>query len=205
MQIHIISNPIAIPDESRMLSCLLELGSGIVHLRKPNLQAEELACLMEHIPKKYHSRIILHYHFELSKKFAFGGLHFNRNNIHQREYLQGDYKIGYSAHSVQEIASLEKVDYCFLSPVFDSISKQGYKSNFEPLELKSQLLKLKTDIQVVALGGITPANIPLIQKTGFDGAAVLGYLWNNINLSSSKTKHLAEIRKRYQALIQPLL
>ena len=61
-----------------------------------------------------------------------------------------------------------------LSPVFDSISKQGYRSAFDPDSLRPWL----EGKRVVALGGVTPERIPLLRDAGFSGAAMLGYFWN---------------------------
>lgn len=63
--------------------------------------------------------------------------------------------------------------YATLSPIFDSISKQGYKAAFNFDELQSALSKLK--LPVIALGGVTPEKIPLLTTLGFKGAAMLGH------------------------------
>ena len=41
-------------------------------------------------------------------------------------------------------------DYVFLSPIFDSVSKQGYQAAFEPAELRALL---PAPCPVIALGG----------------------------------------------------
>ena len=65
----------------------------------------------------------------------------------------------------------------FLSPIFNSISKCGYNSNFSEHSLteyaKKGLLK-----KVVALGGVEANNIELLNKYELYGAAVLGYLFS---------------------------
>lgn len=83
-----------------------------------------------------------------------------------------------SCHSFEEVEVLEgKLKYCFLSPIFDSISKEGYKAKFEAEELK-QFLKRDRKIKVIALGGVTNDNYLKLIKLGFDGAAFLGSVWS---------------------------
>ena len=60
----------------------------------------------------------------------------------------------------------------FLSPVFDSISKQGYASHFSEEQLRGHV-----DARVMALGGVTAGKIPWLADVGFGGCAFLGYLF----------------------------
>ncbi len=64
--------------------------------------------------------------------------------------------------------------YCFLSPIFDSISKTGYR---EPIRAITGLIGHR--LSQIALGGLEPDKTGLCRRAGFEGIAVLGYLWNN--------------------------
>jgi thiamine-phosphate pyrophosphorylase len=79
----------------------------------------------------------------------------------------------------------------FLSPIFNSISKVGYKSNFPEQELAEQMRNIPPDykIRIIALGGITPQNIAQLQHLGFGGVAVIGSLWKRY-AESKNIKHL---------------
>jgi thiamine-phosphate pyrophosphorylase len=50
---------------------------------------------------------------------------------------------------------------------------------------------------VIALGGITASNLSKVKDAGFDGAAVLGYVWNDfkkdldLNKLVNRYKHLS--------------
>ncbi len=76
-----------------------------------------------------------------------------------------------SLHSVEEIAGV-KEDYVFLSPVFPSISKPGYGGS-----LNLEELKVVVNRKVIALGGITEERLPIVERIGFGGAAMLGAVW----------------------------
>ena len=82
----------------------------------------------------------------------------------------------------------QKYDYIFLSPIFNSISKQGYNSNFTHKELLVlKRISLIND-KVYALGGVNKDNLVDVTSFGFGGASVLGYLWcDNINEVTSKS------------------
>jgi len=88
-----------------------------------------------------------------------------------------------SAHSFEELENIsESVDICFLSPVFDSISKFGYKTKFSKDELRKGIANWKNfhnSQKLFALGGIEAENIAEAVELGFDGAAVLGAVWHS--------------------------
>ncbi len=58
-------------------------------------------------------------------------------------------------------------DFLLLGPVFDSISKAGYKGrSFGHIPPNA-----------IAIGGVTPFNLEKLQQMGFYGAAMLGAIW----------------------------
>ena len=87
-----------------------------------------------------------------------------------------------SAHSFEELEKIsESAEICFLSPVFDSISKFGYKTKFSKDELRKGIANWKNfhrSQKLFALGGIEAENIAEAVELGFDGAAALGAVWH---------------------------
>ena len=75
-------------------------------------------------------------------------------------------------HYFPELAEWLGLDYRFLSPVFDSISKPGYLSAFTEEDLRGHV-----DADTFALGGVTPDKLELLEQLGFGGAAMLGAAW----------------------------
>lgn len=159
-------------DEARKITDILEKGEAdIVHLRKPGFTLEEISKILSEIPDQWHCKIKLHDHFELLDTFSLMGVHLNSRNPYAPP---GCYSISKSCHSLEEIDIQKNMDYLTLSPVYDSISKEGYKSNFDLEEIKEHLKKTK----VIALGGVTPSKFDELKEAGFAGAAMLGYFWN---------------------------
>lgn len=183
-----------LPKESLLLNRLFAEGMETVHLRKPDASANELAVLLEGIEKAYHSRIVLHDHFDLLTRFAVKGVHLNRRNPQAPE--QEGISVSRSCHSLEELRSIEAYDYVFLSPIFNSISKEGYDSRFPEAVLWEAKEKGLIHNKVYALGGITPEAIPLAARYGFGGVAVLGALWGDY----LQTQDINAIIKRYERL-----
>lgn len=148
---------------------LLEKGEAdFVHIRKPGSSIEEVESLIRSIPSKYHRKLKLHDHFDLIKRYNLGGVHLNSRNPVAPQNARS---VSKSLHSIDEINDAGKYDYFFLSPVFDSISKEGYKAAFDLEELEPVIRGKKA----VALGGVTPEKFEQLSKLGFYGAAMLGY------------------------------
>ncbi len=163
-----------IEDEARHIHELLEKGFDIVHLRKPDADVEQCRSLLRELSDEDRRKIIIHDYHELINEFELKGLHFNKNV----SLVPDDYK-GFktrSCHSLEEVIKYKNdYDYVFLSPIFDSISKVGYKSAFTEEMLKEANREKIIDEKVVALGGVTFDKIPYLKELNFGGAAMMGF------------------------------
>ena len=121
-----------------------------------------------------------------SKSFNIAGLHINRRNGYIPEGFNG--KISKSCHSVDELSNIDMYEYVFLSPIYDSICKQGYTSRFTTAELQEAHKTGAINSKVIALGGMTASRICEIKDFGFGGAAFLGYLFESENDKRLKDK-----------------
>ena len=176
MELKLIAYPTFFNGEEQIVSLLLQQYNFTFHLRKPSANTDEYRKFLKEIPESLHAKIILHDAFELHKEFNVQGLHFstfNRNNINAYENIPKSL----SCHSVDEVAAWDgKVEDMFLSPVFPSISKQGYNTTLDKVEMEKYLSQSRKS-KVFALGGIHVENISVIIEMGFDGIAVLGAVW----------------------------
>lgn len=177
MRFIVITEPQFIHNEAAIIARLLRWGADLVHIRKPEAAAKDVESLIKAIPTELHNRLVLHDCFELSAYFALHGLHLNRRNSALPDGFQGS--VSRSCHTLEEVERHKPMcDYVFLSPIFNSISKQGYASTFAPqtlLEAKEQGI---IDEKVFALGGITADKIEETKRYGFGGAALLGDVWS---------------------------
>lgn len=203
MKLIVISYPTFIPNEAMLIVQLFQHGLENFHLRKPEWEITQLEQLLSQIPVKFRNRIVIHDHFHLAEKYLLAGIHFTKRTKPQMDkWITFPGSKSISCHHIEELKSLnESINYAFISPVFDSISKDGYKSNLNFQELQSFLKKNKT-MQIVALGGISEKNITKCQQLGFDGVAVLGSIWKGNHSADEVISRFTKIQKACQIYAQ---
>lgn len=184
MQLITLTAETILSNEADILNLLFEEGLSLLHLRKPCSSAPAIKALLTGINPSYYKRIVLHDHFEMIPLFGLKGAHLNRRNPNSPN-LSG-ITVSRSCHSIQTIRNLEGYDYLFLSPVFDSISKQGYQHAFTQEELEAAGNNGIINSKIIALGGINSSTIPLAAEYGFGGVAVLGALWGDYATNGNK-------------------
>ncbi len=167
-----------IENEISIIHRLFEEGLSVLHIRKPHLSQSSYATFISKIDSQFHRQLMIHSHHQLQNQFDLRGLHFPAA---QHDFIIKEKKpsfiISTSFHSVNEIIEAQDlpIDYAFLSPIFNSISKLGYTGqNFN-------ISSLATIFPIVALGGIDIQNSKQLTSLGFDRAALLGYIWRNEN------------------------
>lgn len=177
MKLVVITRPDFFEGETDIVNDLFRSGMERLHLRKPKASEDELSAWLQSIDRQHYGRIVLHDCFSLVEKFSLGGVHLNSRNPEAPENIQG-ITVSRSCHSIDEVAEHKgRCNYLFLSPIYDSISKEGYGAAFSCIELKRAAEEGIIDSQVFALGGVSLEHIPEIRSLGFGGAAVLGALW----------------------------
>ena len=125
----VITLPQFFDGETEQIAQLLRCSISLVHIRKPQATVEETEHLIQAIPQEYHRRLVLHDHHELAMKYHLHGVHLNSRNPLPPQGWQGS--VSRSCHSLEEVKEWkERCDYVSLSPIFDSISKQGYRAAF---------------------------------------------------------------------------
>lgn len=176
MKFIVITPPEFIANEAERICQLFRLGIDLLHLRKPFATEEACAGLLQQIPPEYRRRIVAHDHFGLAASFGLHGIHLNRRHPAAPPSFNGT--ISCSCHSLGEAAERkEAMDYVFLSPVFDSISKHGYRSAYTHAQMEHAAGQGIIDNRVIALGGVALEHIPLLRSWHFGGAAFLGDVW----------------------------
>lgn len=172
----VITSPGYISDEADKINLLFEVGIRRLHLRKPDATSEDVARLVAQIDEQWYDKISVHYHFDVAEAFSLGGVHLSGRTPEAPKRWSG--LISASCHTLEEVTQKKRrLDYCFLSPIFDSISKIGYESAFDIEQLQVARDNQLIDNKVIALGGVSEENLDTIKKLGFGGYAILGALW----------------------------
>ncbi|WP_456088226.1 thiamine phosphate synthase [Parabacteroides sp.] len=192
----VITSPRFFQGESTILSHLFDEGMQRLHLRKPDSDANELRKLLDRIPDVHYPKVVLHDCFGLAVEYGLGGVHLNRRNRQAPDGFTG--AISRSCHSIGELGQFGQLDYLFLSPIFKSISKEGYGNGFEPETLRQASDAGIIHDKVIALGGIDLTTLPLLRPFRFGGAAVLGALWGS-HPSADKENSIINQYKKLQA------
>ncbi len=206
----LITLPELIPGEAALIVALQQAGAGIIHLRKPGADPNRLTALLDELKAAGadFQRLTLHGPESLARRYGFGGIHLKNDELDRRAEALSQHRdtksslesstlrLSGSAHSWDEARRWAPVvDYLWLSPLFDSISKVGYRSGIDLTEASRWLLNARQPQdtantndptrfpypeRIVALGGISAENIVRVRMAGFGGAAVLGDLWAKV-------------------------
>ena len=176
MKIIAITVPKIIDEDAYLISNLLKMGIHSIHLRKPEATINECRQLLTKLTDAERAKIIIHDYPELYTEFSLKGIHINKNITSLPDGYNG-FKTR-SCHSFEEITKYKhEYDYLFLSPIFDSISKHGYRSGFSEEELRHASNEGIIDNKVIALGGVTPDRIGYLESLNFGGVAMMGAIY----------------------------
>jgi thiamine-phosphate pyrophosphorylase len=171
----VISNETDLENESTIVNGLFEAGLDLFHLRKPHWKVEDQQGFLKKIKIEFLDKISVHQHHETISEFGLQYCHIKESD--RKKTVKKAVNLIYSTsfHNYNDLQFESHLwDYCFLSPVFDSISKTNYKSTFaQDFEIENDLYQ-----RVFALGGINKNNIKSVFERGFFGAAVLGAIWS---------------------------
>lgn len=181
MQLIVVSSAEDVADEPDIINALFNAGLCRFHLRKPLSSVQKVCALLNNVNPVFYHRIALHQHHEVAQTYGITRLHYTEQARKQTspELLElqkaEGYKLSTSIHNMQLLPSLTVFDYAFFGPVFDSLSKPGYQSC---IGADFRLNKQSAQPEVIALGGVEAQHLPQLKTMRFDGAAVLGTIWN---------------------------
>ena len=170
-----------IPNEIEILNQLFLEGLEYYHLRKPNKDYQAHCDYLNKINKQYHNKIVVHYHHELINDFNLKGIHFQEQKRIDNIDNPGRYfknlnlfgkTISSSFHEPKDLEDCYfEFDYHLLSPVFSSISKEGY--NGRGFDVNA------IDKTIIGMGGVTVDNLSAFDTLGYNGVGVLGGIWKS--------------------------
>ncbi len=193
MKLIVISSETVVRSEVAIINSLFAEGMELFHLRKPWYSAETVKKLMGGIEEKYHEKIALHLNHELADELGTKRLHYPERFIQEsdaekwQKQKDAGYLLSTSIHSLGTLSQRACFEYVFFGPVFDSISKPGY---YTTLNKEFSVAKTSEKPEVIALGGVKPTNLAMAKAMGFDGAGVLGYVWQTPGKALEKFKRL---------------
>mmetsp|Transcript_11192 Transcript_11192/g.33565 ORF Transcript_11192/g.33565 Transcript_11192/m.33565 type:complete len:233 (+) Transcript_11192:154-852(+) len=180
-QVIVITSPGAVVNEADTIHRLFNTGLRCLHVRKPDMTASQLhAYCNRTIPPHARMNVMLHGPAQVAQDLGMKGVHYTERTRPPPPLTRPGGQLSVST-AFHDLTQLQQpwglaLDYAFLSPIYDSISKQGYgAAAFERNQLQATLANCPTPI--VALGGITAGRLNDLRICGFAGAAVIGSVW----------------------------
>lgn len=208
----VITSPVAVPGEADYLEGLLEAGLEKLHIRKPADKKNDRPpgdkngdltpgdvreTLLERLAPRWSSRLVLHGGkdaVELARRYKVPQVH---GHWHRPWLDDGRPGIAVSAslHSWEEVREVPPgaLEYVFLSPLFDSISKPGYLAGDGLLRRPAGVAPCR----LIGLGGIDADTVGEVIKHGWDGAALLGYIWQQPENAVERFRSLKKVISHY--------
>lgn len=191
-------------DEIEGARLALEGGCRWIQLRMKDAPVEEVIAKgksLVDITRSYGAKLIIDDHVELVDEIGADGVHLGKNDMpvaEARAVLENAKIIGATANTFSDIIAAVKAgaDYIGLGPYrFTQTKKKlnpvlgigGY------MDIMLRYDERELTIPVVAIGGITDADVAVLMSTGIAGIAVSGTILNAQDPVEETRKLLAEI------------
>lgn len=200
----------SISDED--LAAVALAGCGVFQLRDKTASdrvlyekgKRQIACLDRLVKEKALPRrplYIVNDRADIALAIGADGLHIGQSELppnEARKLIGPDLILGLSTSSAAEAESAladidgpARVDYIGAGPVFPSTTKRF--DSFPGLDYLRHLAKRRYPVPVYAIGGITPENLPEVQKTGIDKICVANAVTGRSDMGHAARKLAAQL------------
>ena len=184
----------------------LEGGCRWIQLRMKDATDEEvlpIALQAQEMCKKYDATFVIDDRVEMVKQIKADGVHLGKNDMpiaEARQILGDDFIIGGTANTFEDVmAHVEAgANYIGCGPFRFTTTKQrlspilgldGYR------HIVDEMRAHHINIPIVAIGGITLADIPAIMQTGVTGIALSGSILKAANPIEETNKIINNIKQ----------
>jgi thiamine-phosphate pyrophosphorylase len=208
MNLIVCSKPDFVHQEVTLVTTLFDMGLEQFHFRKPSFSEEECELWLSQIPEHYLKRIVIHQHWGQAFDFQLKGIHVGGTKLHQVSdklfhSIQYSLYTSTSVHNMDEVMIAKyKHDWSavWCGPIFDSISKEGYRTPINLNDWKTFIQTTKEHIptMVYGIGGMNIQTIPKTHQLHLNGLVVLGALWNKVN----GIEDVEILKQNYTSLIE---
>lgn len=185
----------------------LEGGCRWIQLRMKDATTEEwmgTGCEVGRLCRQYGAVFLLDDHVELVSALHADGVHLGKNDMpidEARKILGPDAIIGGTANSIDDVAMHYQrgADYIGCGPFRFTTTKaklsptlglEGYRHITREMRLRN------LRIPIVAIGGITAADIPELMETGIDGIAMSGAILHAPD-PEAETRKITNLLEQY--------
>ena len=161
-----------------VLRQLLQGGAKMLQLRAKAMPSRDffhLAQRAREMTAPYDCKLIINDRIDIALGTAADGVHLGQEDLPLQvaRRLLGDRLIGISTHSLEQAkeAQANGADYIGFGPLFGTATKNtGYTAR--GLEMLSRI-RAAVALPIVAIGGITEANVGNVWEAGAESAAII--------------------------------
>lgn len=182
---------------------ILEAGRGALalHLRTRNTATRRLfeaAHWLSRAARKAESLVVVNDRVDVGVAAGAGGVHLREDSlpVPVARRLAGEQMcLGKSIHSAEQVEELRGsgLDYLVLGAIFPTRSHPGRPA----LGVEALTAAVAGgDLPVLAIGGITPAEVPGVVARGAHGVVVLGGVWRARNPPRAVARYLEALHEQ---------
>lgn len=179
-----------------VLRQLLQGGAKMIQLRAKAMSSRDfiyLAQTARDLTAPFDCKLIVNDRIDIALGSAADGVHLGQEDLPLQigRKLLGDRLIGISTHSLEQAKEAEAsgADYIGFGPIFGTLTKNtGYTAR--GLEMLARI-RAAVALPIVAIGGITEANIQEVWQAGADSAAIISDILNSEEVAAKVSAILA--------------
>jgi len=183
----------------RALAALVEAGVSILQLRVkslPPVDFLELAKQARAVTRAHGCQLIINDRVDIALACGADGVHLGQDDLplSAGRKLMGQKIIGISTHDLDQARAAERAgaDYIGFGPMFGTRTKAtGYEARGPEM---LQQIRGAVTLPIVAIGGITEANVQEVWQAGADSVAIIGDVLHDNDPGAKALRILGQYR-----------
>ena len=183
----------------RALAALVEAGVSILQLRVkslPPVDFLELAKQARAVTRAHGCQLIVNDRVDIALACDADGVHLGQDDLplSAGRKLMGQKIIGISTHDLDQARAAERAgaDYIGFGPMFGTRTKAtGYEARGPEM---LQQIRGAVTLPIVAIGGITEANVQEVWQAGADSVAIIGDVLHDNDPGAKALRILGQYR-----------
>ncbi|MFQ5824632.1 MAG: thiamine phosphate synthase [bacterium] len=194
---------------STLAEDLIKGGAGVIQLRNKISETEEFyleALKVKEVTQKHGIPLIINDRLDIAMAVKADGVHLGQKDLPlqvARSMIGEKMILGVSVHNLNEFYKAVEggADYLGVGTIYPT----NTKDDLQIMGIKIvETLRSKTNLPLIAIGGITLENLAPIIQAGADGVAVISALLNVENVGSRAKEFVQQIRSVKHSLIKIL-
>lgn len=186
---------------SEQVARLIDGGATLIQLREKQLSPQEFFLQADEAVRFAHqhgARVIINDRVDVALAVKADGVHLGQDDMAAsgaRELLGHKALIGLSTHNLAQAvrAIAQPIDYIAIGPVFTTTSKTDPDPALG-LEGIREVRRLVGEFPLIAIGGITRDNAPVVFDAGADSVALISALLADPSQITAKTLQFLALR-----------